>query len=226
MWCIAEKTPEYVDRMEEVLDLYEKPLDVKEPVVCLDERPVQLLGEVREPIVADKPGKILKQDSEYIRCGTANVFCAVEPKKGRHFTKVTPNRKGTEFAMMARDIARAYPRAETIHLVMDNLNTHCEKSLTANLGEKRGQKLWQRFTVHYTPKHGSWLNQAEIEIGLFSRQCLGWDRVSNRGVLGRRAMAWNRRVNRRKLKINWRFTVKDARRTLTYIGTPFKRSEH
>ena len=226
MWCIAEKTPEYVERMEEVLDLYEKPLNPKEPVVCLDERPVQLLGEVRDPILAEKPGTILKRDSEYVRCGTANVFCGVEPKAGRHFTKVTRNRKGPAFAKMVREIARAYPRAETIHLVVDNLNTHCQKPLTDYFGEKRGQKLWQRFTVHYTPKHGSWLNQAEIEIGLFSRQCLGRDRVADRAALRCRATAWNRRVNRRKLRINWRFTVKDARKTLTYISSPFKRAEH
>ena len=226
MWCIAEKTPEYVERMEEVLDLYEEPLNPKEPVVCLDERPVQLLGEAREPILADKPGTILKRDSEYVRHGTANVFCGVEPKAGRHFTKVTRNRKGPAFAKMALDIARAYPRAETIHLVVDNLNTHCEKPLTDYFGDKRGQKLWERFTVHYTPKHGSWLNQAEIEIGLFSRQCLGRDRIGDRGALSRRTAAWNRRVNRRKLQINWRFTVKDARKTLTYISSPFKRAEH
>lgn len=226
MWCIGEKTPEYVERMEEVLDLYEKPLNPKEPVVCLDERPVQLLGEVRTPILADKPGTILKRDSEYERRGTANVFCAVEPKGGRHFTKVTRNRKGPAFARMVRKIARAYPQAETIHLVVDNLNTHCEKPLTDCFGERRGQKLWRRFTAHYTPLHGSWLNQAEIEIGLFSRQCLGRDRIGDRAALRRRAAAWNCRVNRRKLRINWRFTVKDARKTLTYISSPFKQAEH
>ena len=108
----------------------------------------------------------------------------------------------------------------------DNLSTQSKKTLIEHLGPKRGANIWNRFAVHFTPKHGSWLNQAEIEIGLFSRQCLGRDRVNSREALGHRAAAWNLRVNRRKVRINWRFTVKDARRTLTYISEPFSRSEH
>jgi hypothetical protein len=226
MWCVPEITREYVEKMEAVLDVYEKPLNPKEPVVCLDERPVQLLDDARKPIPADKPGKIFKRDSEYVRKGTANVFCGVEPKAGRHFTRVTKNRKGPAFAKMISRIERAYPEATTIHLVMDNLNTHGKKSLTDFFGEKRGTELWGRFTPHYTPKHASWLDQAEIEIGIFSRQCLGKDRIGDIASLRKRAAAWNRRVNRQRLKINWTFTVEKARQKFKYDSPELIRSEY
>src|SRR5262249_41034002 len=154
-----------VERMEALLDLYERPLDPKEPVICLDERPVQLLDFERFRVPCG-PGRIAKQDYEYVRCGTANLFCSVEPKAGRHRIRATPNRKAPAFAEEMRDIVRRYPHARTIHVVLDNLNTHSEKSLVERFGLRRGRRLWNRFTVHYTPKHGSWLNQAEIEIGL------------------------------------------------------------
>ncbi|MBI4678550.1 MAG: IS630 family transposase [Elusimicrobia bacterium] len=179
--------------MENLLDLYERPLDPREPVVGLDEKPVQLLKECRGPIRADKPGKIMKRDSEYVRNGTANVFCVVEPKAGRHLTAATKNRKGPEFAKTVGRIARAYPKARTIHLVMDNLSTHGAKALRDYYGEERGEELWERFRVHYTPKHGSWLNQAEIECGLFGRRCLGKDRVGDLESLQQRTQAWNTR---------------------------------
>jgi hypothetical protein len=159
--------------MEEVLATYEKPWTAAEPVVGIDEKPVQLLADVRDPIPARKPGQIAKYDHEYERCGTANIFCAVEPKAGRHFTKVTPTRSGAEFAKMLKKVAGAYPRAKTIHLIMDNLSTHKRKMLTDHYGEQVGGDLWDRFTPHYTPKHGSWLNQAEIEISVLAGQCLG-----------------------------------------------------
>ena len=226
MWCVPEITREYVEKMEDVLNVYEKPLNPKEPVVCLDERPVQLLDDARSPIPADNPGKIFKRDSEYVRKGTANVFCGVEPKAGRHFTRVTKNRKGPAFAKMIARIVRAYPGTTTIHLVMDNLNTHGTKSLTDFFGEKRGAALWGRLTPHYTPKHASWLDQAEIEIGIFSRQCLGKDRVGNIQSLRKRAAAWNRRVNRQRLKINWKFTVEKARQKFKYDSPELIRSEY
>jgi hypothetical protein len=118
-----------------------------------------------------------RRDNEYKRCGTANVFCAVEPKAGRHFTFPTPDRSAPEFAPVAFHLALQYPEAETIHLVMDNLNIHHRKSMTDFYGAEVGTEIWDCFTVHYTPKHGSWLNQAEIEIGMFSRQCLGKRRI-------------------------------------------------
>ena len=144
-------------RMEDVLELYERPHNPQEPVVCFDEKPVSLHGEVRAP-QAVRPGVVAKRDSEYKRKGTANVFCAVEPRAGRHFTFPTPRRSAAEFAKVIATIARRYPLAQTIHLVVDNLNIHCQKSLTKHFGPERGAQLWNRFTVHYTPKHGSWLN--------------------------------------------------------------------
>ena len=226
MWCIPEMTPEYAEKMEDVLNLYEKPLNPKEPVVCLDEKPVQLLEDARPCIAADKPGAIFKRDYEYVRGGTANVFCAVEPKAGKHFTRVTKNRKGPAFAKMIARIARAYTGKKTIHLVMDNLSTHGEKSLTNFYGEKLGGEIWGKFTPHYTPKHASWLDQAEIEIGIFSRQCLGHDRIGDIPALRKRASAWNSRMNRQRRKINWSFTVPDARKKFRYKSTDFIRSRY
>ena len=216
MWCIPNLTEDYVTRMEDVLDLYERPLNPRKPVVCVDERPVQLLGEKRLPIAVVRPGQILKRDSEYIRKGTANIFCAVEPKAGKHITKVTKNRKAPQFARVVKQIAEQYPDAKTIHLVMDNLNTHKEKSLTDYYGEKEGGKIWRRFTPHYTPTHGSWLNQAEIEIGIMSRQCLGKDRIADRVALKKRVIPWNRRTNRNGTTINWKFTKVNARGKFKY----------
>lgn len=120
-----------------------------------------------------KPGQVVRRDNEYERCGTANGFCGIEPKAGVHFTKVTPNRSSPEFAEFRKSIADRYPEAETSHLVRDNLSSPTRKALVDRFGETKGGSLWDRFTVHYTPTHGSWLNQAEIEISLLSRQCLG-----------------------------------------------------
>jgi hypothetical protein len=158
--------------MEDVLALYERPPSETEPVVCVDEKPVVLHADVRRARPM-RPGRILRRDSEYKRCAAANVFCGIEPKAGRHFTKATPPRSSPEFADYLLEIAASYPQADTIHLVMDNLSSHRRKAIVERFGEKIGGWLWDRFTVHYTPKHGSWLDQAEIEISLFSRQCLG-----------------------------------------------------
>src|ERR1700728_3762560 len=164
------------------------------PSSAMDEKPVSLHAEVR-PSWPARPGRLAKRDSEYERCGTANVFCAVEPKAGRHFTFATPDRSGFEFAKVIFQLALRYPDASRIHLVLDNLNIHRRKSLTDALGAEVGAEVWSRFTVHYTPRHGSWLNQAEIAIGLFSRQCLGQRRIADRTSLRQETQAWNRRVN-------------------------------
>jgi transposase len=176
MWCVGELDGEYIARMEDVLTLYEKPLSEQEPVVCIDEKPVVLHADLRPPRPM-YPGRTLRRDSEYERRGTANPFCGVEPKAGRHYPRVTPDRSSPEFADYLLEIAEHYPAANTIHLVMDNLSSHTRKAVVERYGEKAGGWLWDRFTVHYTPKHGSWLNQAEIEISLFSRQCLGQRRI-------------------------------------------------
>jgi hypothetical protein len=214
MWCIPHLDDEFVERMEDLLTLYGKPLDPSEPVVCLDEKPVQCLDDKRQTIRV-RNGSV-RRDYEYIRRGTVNVFCAVEPKAGRHFTNATPNRKMPAFARMLRDLARAYPTAMTIHLVMDNLSTHTKKALVETFGPDKGEALWSRFTVHYTPKHGSWLDQAEIEISIYSRQCLGKRRIGSLAQLRTETAAWRRRVNRNRLTIDWKFAVGDARRKFRY----------
>jgi hypothetical protein len=150
MWCVAQLDEPYIPRMEDVLAVYEKPLSAQEPVVCVDEKPVALHQEVR-PGLAIQPGRVARRDSEYRRCGTANVFCGVEPKAGRHFTKVTPSRPSPQFADYLLEIAVRYPEADTIHLVMDNLSSHTRKALVERFGRSAGDWLWNRFTVHYTP---------------------------------------------------------------------------
>jgi transposase len=218
MWCVAELDEEYIARMEDVLAVYEKPLSAREPVVCIDEKLVVLHQEVRPP-VAMRPGRVARRDGEYQRCGTANVFCGVQPKAGRHFAKVTPTRCSAEFAEYLLDIAASYPEADTIHLVMDNLSTHTRKAVVQRFGAEAGDWLWNRFAVHYTPKHGSWLNQAEIAISLFSRQCLGRRRIGDRPALRKETRAWNRRVNRDPVTIQWNFTRKQARKKFGYTIT-------
>jgi len=213
--------------MEDVLEVYERPCNPKEPVVCFDEKPVTLHGDVR-PARPMSPGKPRRPDNEYKRRGTANVFCAVEPQRGIHFTIPTPNRAKPAFAMAIEAIVNAYPEATTIQLVMDNLNIHRRKSLTDHFGEEKGNLIWNRLTVHYTPKHGSWLNQAEIEISLFARQCLGTRRIPTLSALQQESLAWNQKINREATKINWTFTRKKARKKFSYKrlkSNCFKRSE-
>jgi hypothetical protein len=215
MWCVAQLDQEYIARMEDVLKTYEKPLSKGQPVVCVDEKPVVLHEDTR-PLIPIQPGHVARRDYEYKRCGTANVFCGVEPKAGVHFTKVTPTRASPEFADFILEIAAFYSAADTIHLIVDNLSTHTRKALTDRFGEKDGGWLWDRFTLHYTPKHGSWLNQAEIEISLFARQCMGRRRIGDLGQLRRQAKAWNRRINCARTTIKWKFTRKKARLKLNY----------
>jgi hypothetical protein len=212
---VADLTDEYLENMEEVLEIYERPYNPSEPVVCLDEKPVSLHDDVR-PTRPMAPGKIRRPDNEYKRCGTANLFCAVEPKAGKHFTVATPNRSAPQLAQALETIIAGYPDADTIHLVMDNPNIHGPRTLTDYFGEEKGTELWSRLTVHYTPKHGSWLNQAEIEIGLLTRQCLTGRRIPTLDDLQREAGAWNAKANRDRLKINWQFTRKKARQKFRY----------
>jgi len=224
MWCVADLDEHYISKMEDVLEVYERPYNPAEPVICLDEKPITLHADVRPPSPAE-PGREARRDNEYERCGTANVFCAVEAKAGQHFTYATPDRSAFQFALAVFEVALSYPEAKTIHLVMDNLNIHCRKSLTDTFGEQMGGEVWDRFTVHYTPTHGSWLNQAEIEISIFSRQCLGTRRLPDLKTLQTESSAWNRRMNRDRVKINWQFKRRDARRTFGYKKNSFKRSE-
>ena len=224
MWCVAELDQKYIECMEDVLALYEKPYDPDEPVVCLDEKPVSLHKEVRPPRPA-APGHTAKRDNEYQRCGTANVFAVVEPKAGRHFTCATPNRTAAEFAKTLGSLLDHYPSARTIHLVWDNLNIHCKNSLTGYYGEESGGEMWSRLTIHPTPIHGSWLNQAEIELSMYSRQCLGRRRMADLETLQQETSSWKDRVNRDQVKINWTFDRKAARKTFAYKTNSFKRSK-
>jgi hypothetical protein len=224
MWCVAELDEDYIAKMEDVLALYEKPYRSAEPVLCLDEKPVCLHADVR-PSRPMRSGHIAKRDNEYKRYGTANIFAVVEPKAGRHFTRATANRSAAQFALVIQDLVTAYPFARKIHLVMDNLNIHCRKSLTDHFGGPLGGYLWSRLKVHYTPKHGSWLNQAEIELSLVSRQCLGTRRIPQLAFLQPEIQSWNARANRDRTRIQWQFTRKAARLKFGYKRNTSKRSE-
>ena len=225
MWCVPEIDSEFVARMEDVLRLYARPHREDEPVVCLDERPVQLLDPARQS-VAMRLGQPVRFDYEYVREGTANIFCIVEPLTGRRLTYASANRKGPAFARALQRIAIRYKQARRIHLVLDNLSTHSEKVLVDALGPAEGRHLWRRFKIHHTPKHASWLNPAEMEVSLVSRECLGSSRIGHLHTLKSRVAAWRRRADRERRPIRWKFTVKDARRVFRYDGIITRRSKH
>lgn len=201
--------------MEDVLDTLARPTSAESPVVALDERPVQLLDSARDGSPC-APGKVAREDYEYVRRGVANIYCVVAPHEGRHLTHATANRKGVNFARALKKVAACYKSADTIHLILDNLNVHRKKSVVAALGPVEGTRLWRRFTVHYTPKHASWLNPAELEVSLVSRECLGGNRVGSLEDLRDRVRHWNRDADRKRRKIQWRFKSSDAKRVFNY----------
>lgn len=195
--------------MEDVLDLYAEPFDPKRPVVCLDEKSKQLLADSR-PSMPAKPGKVAIQDYEYVRKGTRNIFVAVEPKAGKHVTEVTAQRKKEHYAaFLERIITQEYPDAECIRFVQDNLNIHTEKSLIHAFGKRKTKRLMERAEFHFTPKHASWLNMAEIEIGILSRQCLD-RRIPNPRALQREVDVWQLARNTLRRTIECKFTRQDA----------------
>lgn len=196
--------------MEDVLDKYDKPYDPRQPVICLDEQPYQLLDDVR-PAERAAPGKPAKQDYEYRRCGTCSIFVAVEPKGGRRFVQARRHRTRSDFARFLRDLVKRYPKAKCIHVVLDNLNTHNDKSLLETLSAKQAQRLLRRIEWHPTPTHASWLNMAEVEISVLTKQCLH-RRLSSIKDVQRHAAAWSRDRNRKKATIRWTFNRTDARR--------------
>ncbi|MFC1745692.1 IS630 family transposase [Candidatus Riflebacteria bacterium] len=226
MWCIPELNEEYIQKMEDVLRMYQKAFNPNEPMIVIDEKPVQLLKETRKKKEANRPGKILKQDYEYKRCGTANIFVCGEPKAGKYFARITKCKKFNEFAKTIITIEKKYKSAKKIHLIMDNLNTHREKSVIKYLGEKEGKKLWKRFNVHYTPKHGSWLNQAEIIIGILVRQCLNGNRIPERKLLRKKVNTCLKRLSEKKMKIDWKFTVRKARKKFRYKNSKYIGYQH
>jgi hypothetical protein len=201
---------EFRERMEDVLDQYEKPLRPTEPVVCMDEQPYQLLDDTR-PSQPAAPGKLAKQDYEYRRCGTCSIFVAVEPAAGRRFVQARQQRTRADFARFVRDLLKRYPRARRVHLVLDNLNTHNSQSLIETLAGNLASQLLKRIVWHHTPKHASWLNMAEIEISVLTKQCLA-RRVATLEEVRHHAAAWCSDRNRRKATIRWTFNHTDARR--------------
>lgn len=199
--------------MYAVLDLYQRPYNPDEPVVCVDEKSKQLLSDTRVPI-ACKPGASGKQDYEYERHGTRNLFVAVEPLAGWRQVEVTRHRKKPDFVHFIRQLLQGrYRLAQKVHIVLDNLNTHFAKGFVEVLGEKRAAKLLSRIEFHYTPAHGSWLNMAEIEIGILDKQCLD-RRLPTEEKMVSEVKAWKRKRNRQRKTIDWTFTKEKADKKL------------
>lgn len=210
MWCIPKVDAEYVARMEDVLDLYAEPADPKHPVVCFDESPTQLIGEVRQPIPA-VPGQLERYDCEYKRNGTANLFVFLDAHRSWRHVKVTDRRAAEDFASCMRDLVDIhYPHAERIRLVLDNLSTHSAAALYQALPPSEARRILRRLECHYTPKHASWLNMVEIEIGVLRSQCLD-RRIDSQHELVSEIAAWQSQRNLTGDRINWMFTTERAR---------------
>ncbi len=195
--------------MEMVLDVYKRPFDPRYPVVCIDESPKQLIAETREPI-SGSSGKPVKYDYEYKRCGVCNIFMACEPLAGRRMVKITEKKTKQDWALFVKDIACDYPEAEKITLVMDNYNTHTPGALYETFPPDQAKSLWDRFEFIYTPKHGSWLNMAEIELNVLIGQCLD-RRIDDIEIVKSESSAWQESRNNKNAKVNWQFTTKNAR---------------
>lgn len=194
--------------MNEILDLYALPYDEKEPVVCVDEKSLQLLDDLRPPIPL-KPNFGIRMDYQYKRKGTTNIFVGIEPKGKKRFLKVSTRKTKRDYAGYVLDLMiKQYPKARKVHLVADNLNTHPLKCLKEMLGEKH--PIFKRLMLHFTPFHASWLNQAELEIGVLESQCLKKRRFPDEDLLREEVQAWVEERNRQKIGINWKFTKKQA----------------
>jgi len=205
-----QQNAEFVAAMEDVLEVYRRPYDPQRPVVCLDEQSKQLVKETRQPIAA-KPGRNQREDYEYERNGTANLFMRFEPLAGRRRVKVTDRRTKIDFAQVIRELVdEDYPDAELIVLVMDNLNTHKIASLYEAFEPSEARRLVEKLEIHYTPKHGSWLNMAETELSILTKQCLD-RRIPDQPTLRHEVDAWERPRNEAESKIDWQFTTHDAR---------------
>ena len=215
-WVIPpEENGSFVANMEMVLDVYKRPYDERYPVVCMDESPKQLIAETKTPIAA-APGRPCRSDYEYRRCGVCNIFMANEPLAGKRMVKITERKTKRDWAQFLEEIASEYQEAEKITLVMDNLNTHTPGALYETFCPREAKALWDRFEFVYTPKHGSWLNMAEIELNVLIGQCLG-RRIDNVEEVKREASAWQRHRNNKEAKVNWQFTADDARIKLSRL---------
>ena len=211
MWCIPPKAnAEFVWHLEDVLDVYEKPYDPRYPVVGMDEASKQLIKETRKPIEMQS-GKPQRYDVEYERNGVCNLFMFFEPLQGKRYVTVTDRRTKKDWAQCIKVLVdEYYPQAEKIKLVMDNLNTHTPASLYETFEPVEARRLANKLEIHHTPKHGSWLNVAEIELSVLSRQCLD-RRIAEKAILIQEVDAWQNERNNAKAKLNWQFTTKDAR---------------
>ena len=210
MWCIPQVDGEYVARMEDVLDLYAEPPDSKRPVVCFDESPVQLIGETRQPIPA-MPGQLERYDCEYKRNGTANLFILLDVHRSWRRVKVTDSRAAVDFAACMRELCDVhFPKAERIRVVLDNLSTHSAGALYQAFPAAEARRMLRRLEFHYTPKHASWLNMVEIEIGVLRSQCLD-RRIASKARLIAEVAAWERHRNASGARIQWMFTTYKAR---------------
>lgn len=196
--------------MEQVLDVYKRPYDKANPVVCMDETPKQLIKEVRKSVPM-KPGFEKRVDYEYSRCGVCNVFMVSEPLAGKRYMKVTQNRTKKDWALLVRYICdKLYPKAETITLVMDNLTSHSAAALYETFAPAEAKRLWDRLEFVFTPKHGSWLNMAEIELNVLTKQCFN-RRIDKINTIKEEVRAWQNHRNNKKAKIKWQFTTDQAR---------------
>jgi transposase len=210
-WVIPpEKNSEFVANMEHVLDVYKRPYDSKYPVVCMDESPKQLIDEGR-PSLKMKPGQETRVDYEYVRHGVVNIFMANEPLKGRRFVEVTEFKTKKDWAFFVKKIAdKQYPKAKKIVLIMDNFKTHAASSLYEAFKPEEAKRIWDRFEFVFTPKHGSWLNMAEIELHVLNRQCLN-RHIATKIEVEEEVSAWQNERNNKNSNINWQFTTKKAR---------------
>ena len=208
--------------LEDVLEVYTRPYNPKRPQVCLDEASKQLLADVRPPLPArpsrdGRPGRVAKTDHEYARGGTAALFMVCEPLAGTRYVRVRDRRTAVDWAHVIKEVVDGlYPDAEQIVLVMDNLNTHSVASLYEAFPPAEARRLAAKLEIHHTPKHGSWLNMAEIELSVLARQCLH-DRMADQPTLAAATAAWERRRNARRCAVDWRFTTKDARIKLKHL---------
>jgi hypothetical protein len=202
--------------MEDVLDVYTQPYDPKRPQVCMDETSKQLLSDLREPLPV-QAGQSRRVDYEYQREGVADLFMFFEPLTGKRFVKITDQRTRKDWAYAMKELAdKKYPQAEKIVVVLDNLNTHSPASFYETFEAEEARRLTNRFEFHYTPKHGSWLNMAEIELGVLIRQCLS-RRIGDKNTLAKEVRAWQNDRNARVVKVDWRFTTADARIKLKHL---------
>jgi hypothetical protein len=212
MWCIGQITGEYLAKMENVLALYHLPYNEQRPVICLDELPFQMLGEKVQPLEM-KSGAVRKLDYEYERGGVASVFVAFEPLTGKRLVRVYERRTKADYCRFAQEVINQWSLAEIIALVQDNLNTHNASSFYENLSPEQAYALMKRFEFHFTPKKGSWLNMAELELSALSRQCLA-RRVPDIETLSRELNAIVKERNKLEIKVKWQFTVENAREKL------------